>query len=106
MWPFSSPKERRPVVVLHIDQYGLAKGAFFRGDADVLIVDERDPQNRVYRLTAETPSEELRRRIGRHPLGRLLDEEERGMERARLDHQKKLDRQAQRTARSSLTYAR
>ncbi len=74
MWPFSA-RQRRPVVVLHIDQYGLAKGAFFRGDADVLIVDERDPQNRVYRLTAETPEEELRRRIGRHPLGRLLDEE-------------------------------
>ena len=76
MWPFQQ-KQRRPVVVLHIDQYGLAKGAFFKGDADVLIVDERDPQNRVYRLTAETANEELRRRIGRHPLGRLLDEEER-----------------------------
>jgi hypothetical protein len=102
MWPFSSRQERRPVVVLHIDQYGLAKGAFFRGEADVLIVDERDPQNRVYRLTAETPSEELRRRIGRHPLGRLLDEQDAGADRA----QKQAEKEARREDRSGLSYAR
>jgi len=106
MWPFSSRKERRPVVVLHIDQYGLAKGAFFRGEADVLIVDERDPQNRVYRLTAETPSEELRRRVGRHPLGRLLDDEETGMDRAREQHRTQTEKEAKSDDRSGLTYAR
>jgi hypothetical protein len=99
MWPFSSRQERRPVVVLHIDQHGLAKGAFFRGEADVLIVDERDPQNRVYRLTSETPYEELRRRVGRHPLGRLLDDNDPGMDQARNQPEKDDDR-------PGLTYAR
>lgn len=73
MWPFKSHR-RQAIVVLHVDQDGIARGAFFRGDADVLIIDERDPQNRVYRMAAETPVAELRRKIGRHPLGRLLDE--------------------------------
>lgn len=71
MWPFKT-KHRNAVVVFHIDQNGLAKGAFFRGDADVLIVDERDPANRVYRMSQETPDDELRRRLGKHPLGRVL----------------------------------
>jgi hypothetical protein len=71
MWPFE-PKRRKAVVVFHIDQNGLAKGAYFRGDADVLIIDERDPKNRVYRMGQETPDDELRRKIGKHPLGRLL----------------------------------
>jgi hypothetical protein len=106
MWPFSSRQERRPVVVLHIDQYGLAKGAFFRGEADVLIVDERDPQNRVYRLTAETPSEELRRRIGRHPLGRLVDDDAASMDRAREQHRKQSENGAKQDDRSGLNYAR
>lgn len=74
MWPFQN-KHRKAVVVFHIDQNGLAKGAFFRGDADVLIIDERDPRNRVYRMSQETPEDELRRRIGKHPLGRLLRED-------------------------------
>ena len=74
MWPFE-PKHRRVVVVFHIDQNGLAKGAYFRGDADVLIIDERDPRNRVYRMGQETPDDELRRKIGKHPLGRLLADE-------------------------------
>jgi hypothetical protein len=72
MWPFSKQQDRA-VVVFHIDQNGLAKGAFFRGQADVLIIDERDPRNRVYRMSQETPSDELRRKIGKHPLNRLLD---------------------------------
>ena len=72
MWPFAN-KTKRAVVVFHIDQNGLAKGAFFRGEADVLIIDERDPRNRVYRMSQETPSDELRRKVGKHPLGRLLD---------------------------------
>lgn len=72
MWPFESQR-RKAVVVLHVDQEGIAKGAYFRGDADVLIIDERDPRNRVYRMRAETPDAELRRRIGKHPLGRMLD---------------------------------
>jgi hypothetical protein len=73
MWPFNS-KRRQAVVVFHIDQDGIARGAFFRGDADVLIIDERDPKNRIYRMTAESSVEELRRKIGRHPLGSLLEE--------------------------------
>lgn len=72
MWPFERPREKRPVVVFHVDQNGLAKGAYFRGDADVLIIDERDPSNRVYRMGQETPDAELRRKIGKHPLGGLL----------------------------------
>lgn len=75
MWPFSH-KPNKAVVVFHIDQNGLAKGAFFRGQADVLIIDERDPRNRVYRMGQETPDDELRRKIGKHPLGRLLDQRE------------------------------
>lgn len=71
MWPFQN-KTKKAIVVFHIDQSGLAKGAFFRGDADVLIIDERDPRNRVYRMSQETPDDELSRRIGKHPLGRLL----------------------------------
>ena len=71
MWPFET-KRRKAVVVFHIDQNGLAKGAYFRGDADVLIIDERDPKNRVYRMGQETPDDELRRKIGKHPLGRIL----------------------------------
>jgi hypothetical protein len=71
MWPFSR-RRRKAIVVFHIDREGLAQGAFFRGDADVLIIDERDPRNRVYRMSQETPRDELARRIGRHPLGRLL----------------------------------
>jgi hypothetical protein len=74
MWPFE-PKRRKAVVVFHIDHNGLAKGAFFRGDADVLIIDERDPRNRVYRMGQETPDDELRRKIGKHPLGQLLADE-------------------------------
>ncbi len=72
MWPFEYTKHRPPVVVFHIDQNGLAKGAYFRGDADVLIIDERDPKNRVYRMGQETADDELRRKIGKHPLGRIL----------------------------------
>jgi hypothetical protein len=49
MWPFES-RRKKAVVVFHIDQNGLAKGAYFRGEADVLIIDERDPKNRVYRM--------------------------------------------------------
>lgn len=73
MWPFET-KHRKAVVVFHIDQNGLAKGAYFRGDADVLIIDDRDPKNRVYRMGQETPDDELRRKIGKHPLGRILTE--------------------------------
>ena len=62
------------MVVFHIDHNGLAKGAYFRGEADVLIIDERDPKNRVYRMGNETPDDELRRKIGKHPLGRILSE--------------------------------
>jgi hypothetical protein len=75
MWPFQ-PKPRKAVVVFHVDQNGLARGAYFRGDADVLVIDERDPKNRVYRMTQETGDDELRRRIGKHPLGRLLETKE------------------------------
>jgi hypothetical protein len=75
MWPFET-KHRKAVVVFHIDQNGLAKGAYFRGDADVLIIDDRDPGNRVYRMSQETPDDELRRKIGKHPLGRILDQEQ------------------------------
>ncbi|HVY90401.1 MAG TPA: hypothetical protein VG942_16160 [Hyphomonadaceae bacterium] len=74
MWPFE-PKRKKAVVVLHIDHNGLAKGAYFRGEADVLIIDERDPKNRVYRMGQETPDDELRRKIGKHPLGRILSEQ-------------------------------
>lgn len=73
MWPFDS-RRKRAVVVFHIDHDGQARGAYFRGDADVLIIDERDPQNRVHRMQSETPVDELRRRIGRHPIGRSLDD--------------------------------
>ncbi len=66
------------MVVFHIDQNGLAKGAYFRGEADVLIIDERDPKNRVYRMGQETADDELRRKIGKHPLGRILDEQANG----------------------------
>lgn len=72
MWPFSS-RRKRAVVVFHIDPNGQAKGAFFRGDADVLIIDERDQRRSVYRMSQETPDAELRRRIGKHPLRQLLD---------------------------------
>jgi hypothetical protein len=75
MWPFEN-KHRKAVVVFHIDHNGLAKGAYFRGEADVLIIDERDPKNRVYRMGQETPDDELRRKIGKHPLGRLLADNE------------------------------
>lgn len=72
MWPFAG-RHRKPVVVVQIDPNGLAKGAFFLGDVDVLVVDERDPKSRVYRLDQETLPEDLRLKVGRHPLGRLLD---------------------------------
>jgi hypothetical protein len=72
MWPFESHTRKKAVVVFHIDHNGLAKGAYFRGEADVLIIDERDAKNRIYRMGQETPDEELRRKIGKHPLGRLL----------------------------------
>ena len=72
MWPFERTKEKKPVVVFHVDHNGLAQGAYFRGEADVLIIDERDPKNRVYRMGQETPDDELRRKIGKHPLGGLL----------------------------------
>ena len=75
MWPFES-RRKKAVVVFHIDQNGLAKGAYFRGEAEVLIIDERDPKNRVYRMGQETPDDELRRKIGKHPLGRILNEKD------------------------------
>lgn len=75
MWPFES-KHRKAVVVFHIDHNGQAKGAYFRGEADVLIIDERDPKNRVYKMGQETADDELRRKIGKHPLGRLLTEDQ------------------------------
>ncbi len=71
MWPFSSRRDRA-VVVFHIDADGKAKGAFFRGHADVLIVDERDRNGRAFQMTQQTPDDELRRRIGNHPLAREL----------------------------------
>lgn len=73
MWPFAD-KSKKAVVVLHIDSEGHARGAWFRGNADVLIIDERDPSNRVYRMASETPDDELRRKIGRHPLARTLSD--------------------------------
>jgi hypothetical protein len=73
MWPLRSGKNRA-VVVFHIDHDGQARGAYFRGDADVLIIDERDPQNRVYRMQSETAVDALRRKIGRHPAGCTLDD--------------------------------
>ena len=60
--------------MFHIDHDGQARGAYFRGDADVLIIDERDPQNRVYRMQCETAADELRRKIGRHAIDRALDD--------------------------------
>jgi hypothetical protein len=80
MWPFAH-KQKKAVVVFHIDHNGLAKGAFFQGEADVLIIDERDPRNRVYRMSQETPNEGLRRKIGKHPLGRRMDAARPGAER-------------------------
>lgn len=77
MWPFRSGK-KTAVVVFHIDHDGHARGAYFRGDADVLIIDERDPQNRVYRMQAETAVDALRRRIGRDPAGCTLDDKPNG----------------------------
>lgn len=71
MWPFKT-HEKKAVVVFHIDQDGHARGAWFRGNADVLIIDERDPKSRVYRMGSESTDEELRRKIGNHPLGRML----------------------------------
>ena len=73
MWPFES-RRKRAVVVFHIDHDGQARGAYFRGDADVLIIDERDPQNRVYRMQSETAADELRRKMGRHAIDRALDD--------------------------------
>ena len=61
MWP-SRTEKKKAVVVFHIDQDGNARGAWFRGNADVLIIDERDPKSRVYRM-------------GKHPLGRMLGEQ-------------------------------
>lgn len=75
MWPFET-RRKKAVVVFHIDQNGLAKGAYFRGEADVLVIDERDPKNRVYRMGQETADDELRRKIGKHPLGRILEEKD------------------------------
>ena len=73
MWPFDSWR-KKAVVVFHIDHHGQARGAYFRGDADVLIIDERDPQNRVYRMQSETAADELRRKIGRQAIDRTLDD--------------------------------
>jgi len=73
MWPFGSSRKKKAVVVFHIDNDGHARGAYFRGDADVLIIDERDPNNRVHRMESEATVEELRRKIGKHPLGRTLE---------------------------------
>ena len=72
MWLFRKLLPRRGIVLLHIDRNGLARGAWFQGDADVLVVDERDPDNRVYRLSDEASSEEILRRIGPHPLRKLV----------------------------------
>lgn len=72
MWLFRKLFPRRGIVLLHIDRNGLAKGAWFQGDADVLVVDERDPDNRVYRLSGEASSEDILRRIGPHPLRKLV----------------------------------
>lgn len=76
MWPFESSRKKKAVVVFHIDNEGHACGAYFRGDAEVLIIDERDPRNRVHRMGSETPDDELRRKIGKHPLGRVLTEKQ------------------------------
>ena len=73
MWPFQTDK-KKAVVVFHIDSDGHARGAWFRGHADVLIIDERDPSSRVYKMGSESSEEELRRKIGKHPLGRMLNE--------------------------------
>jgi hypothetical protein len=74
MWPFASSGKKKAVVVFHIDNEGHARGAYFRGDADVLIIDERDPNNRVHRMGSESTEDEIRRKIGKHPLGRTLGE--------------------------------
>ncbi len=73
MWPFQTDK-KKAVIVFHIDNEGRARGAWFRGNADVLIIDERDPNSRVYKMGSESTEEELRRKIGKHPLGRMLNE--------------------------------
>lgn len=84
MWPFSD-KSKKAVVVLHIDHDGHARGAWFRGNADVLIIDERDPSNRVYRMVSETPDDELLRKIGRHPLASTLSDKPGRAERPTLN---------------------
>lgn len=83
MWPFRN--EKKAVVVFHIDDEGHARGAWFRGNADVLIIDERDPNSRVYRMASQSTDEELRRRIGKHPLGRTLGETVQANERPTLN---------------------
>jgi hypothetical protein len=72
MWPFQTRDKKKAVVVFHIDHDGQARGAYFRGDADVLIIDERDPADRVFLMGTETSVEDLRRKIGKHPLGQIL----------------------------------
>lgn len=74
MWKSRKPAVRS-AVVLHIDRDGLAKGVWRKGDVQVLVVDERDPDNRIYRIEAEANPEELRRRLGGHPLSVLLEDE-------------------------------
>jgi hypothetical protein len=41
-------------------------------------LDERDPQNRVYRMQTETAVDVLRRKIGRHPAGCTPDDKPNG----------------------------
>jgi hypothetical protein len=84
MWPFQTEK-KKAVVVFHIDHDGHARGAWFRGNADVLIIDERDPNSRVYRMASESTDEELRHKIGKHPLGRMLGETTPATERPTLN---------------------
>ena len=68
MWPFETRK-KKAVVVFHIDHDGHARGAYFRGDADVLIIDEREPQNRAYRMQTETTDQQDRRQKRKQPNG-------------------------------------
>ncbi|MBI1340640.1 hypothetical protein GC169_10600 [bacterium] len=64
----------RPVVVVHIDREGRPRGVFLNGEADVLIIDERDPASRVHQMVEQTSRRDLRRMIGKHELGKLVED--------------------------------
>jgi hypothetical protein len=62
-----------PVCVIHFDEEG-NQDFHICGEARLLVIDERAPNDRVYEMTRKIDAAELAAMIGGNPIGSINDE--------------------------------